>query len=94
VDFEWDPRKNRGNIRKHGIDFQDAVAVFEGPYLEGMDDRFDYGEERMIAFGRMGPYVVAVVYVLRGERRRILSARKATKAEARAYLEGVYGNKQ
>ena len=51
VGFEWDPRKNRANIHKHGIDFEDAIEVFEGACLEGPDERFDYGERRMIAYG-------------------------------------------
>ena len=93
VAFEWDPRKNRANIRKHGIDFQDAIRVFDSAYLEGPDNRFDYGEERTITYGQMGTHIVAVVVVLRGGRRRIVSARKATKAEAKAYLEAVYGDK-
>ena len=94
VDFEWDPRKNRANLRKHGIDFEDAIEVFEGTCLEGPDERFDYGERRMIAYGQMGPHIVAVVFVQRGDCRRIVSARKATKAEAKAYLEAVYGKGQ
>ena len=57
MDFEWDPNKNRGNIRKHGIDFRDAVRAFESPYLEYADERFDYGEERRIAYGRMGVHI-------------------------------------
>jgi uncharacterized protein len=94
VEFEWDPRKNRANIRKHGIDFQDAVEVFEKLYLEGLDPRYDYGEERVIAYGQMGPHIVVVVFVQRAGRRRILSARKATKAEAKACLEALYGKGQ
>ena len=92
--FEWDPRKNQGNLRKHGIDFQDAIQIFEGAHLEGADERLDYGEERMIAYGQMGPHIVAVAFVQRGERHRLVSARKATKGEAKAYLETVYGKGQ
>jgi uncharacterized protein len=91
VDFEWDPRKNRANIRKHGVDFRNAIQAFEKPYLEGADERFDYGEERMTAYGQMRLHVVAVVFVMRAGRRRIVSARKATKAETKAYLEAIYG---
>lgn len=50
-----------------------------------------YGERRMIAYGQMGPHIVAVAFAQRGDRRRIVSARKATKMESRAYLEGIYG---
>ena len=91
MDFEWDPKKNAANIRKHGIDFRDVVSIFEVPCKEGADERFDYGERRMIAYGQIGPHVVVVTYVWRKERRRIISARKATRSEARAYWEAVYG---
>ena len=92
--FEWDSKKNRANIRKHGIDFQDVLVIFESAYIERVDDRFDYGEERMIVYGQMGPDVAAVVYVWRSDRRRIISARRATKAEARAYSEVIYGDRE
>ncbi len=44
--FAWDPRKNRSNVRRHGITFQDAARIFEGATVERIDDRFDYGEAR------------------------------------------------
>ena len=49
VRFEWDELKNQINIRKHGIDFRDAVDVFDHPVLTAIDQREDYGEERWIA---------------------------------------------
>lgn len=39
--FEWDENKNQINIKKHGINFEDAVHVFSGPFLERVDERFD-----------------------------------------------------
>jgi len=89
--FEWDPRKNGANRRKHGIDFNDAASIFGGPCLEGPDERFGNGEARMFAFGQMGPLVIAVVFCWRGDRRRIISARKATRSESRAYWQIVNG---
>jgi hypothetical protein len=41
MSFTWDPKKNRGNITRHGIAFEDAVKIFEGPTLERVDDRFE-----------------------------------------------------
>jgi len=41
VAFEWDARKNAANRRKHGIDFVDAVRIFDGPIVEGPDERED-----------------------------------------------------
>jgi uncharacterized DUF497 family protein len=89
--YEWDPKKNSANIRKHGIDFQDAISIFDGPYIEGSDNRFDYGEDRMIAYGSMSSHVVAVVFTWRTNKRRILSARKATRSETLAYFKEAYG---
>jgi uncharacterized DUF497 family protein len=48
----------------------------------------------MIAYGQMGPHIVVVVSVQRAGRLRIISARKATRAEAKACLEVLYGKKQ
>ena len=60
--FEWDPKKNRVNQEKHAIDFTDAIAIFAGACVEGPDERFDYVEPRMIAYGQLGTRVIAVVY--------------------------------
>ena len=61
VAFEWDARKNAANRRKHGIEFVDAVRIFDGPIVEGPDEREDQ-EVRVIAFGALGVRVIAVVY--------------------------------
>ena len=90
--FEWDTKKNRANRQKHGIDFIDAVAIFSGPCVEGLDERFRNGEPRIIAYGQLGSHVIAVVFCWRKDRRRIISARRATRSEARMYWEIVYGH--
>ncbi len=83
--YEWDPTKNRANIAIRGIDFADAVRIFDGPTLEKADDRYDYGEARTSAVGVMDGREVVVVYTERGENRTIISARKATSYERKAY---------
>ena len=89
--FEWDELKNQINIRKHGIDFQDAVDVFDHPVLTAIDQREDYGEERWIALGWMAAIVGVVVYVERNaDVIRIISARKATKREVKRYKYSVW----
>ena len=75
--FEWDTAKNAANIAKHGIDFEDAIRIFEGPVLESPDERHDYGEVRIIAFGVVDARELAVVYTTRVGRRRIISPRRA-----------------
>lgn len=46
VNFEWDPEKNRTNIKKHGIDFEDAKGLFDQPHVRQLDERRKYGEDR------------------------------------------------
>jgi len=88
VSYTWDPRKNRRNIARHGIAFEDAVRIFDGPTLERVDDRFEYGEVRVYAIGLIGGVEITVIYanVSRGER-RIISAWKAERHEREAYWE-------
>lgn len=85
--FEWDSDKNATNIAKHGVDFEDAIRIFEGPILESTDERHEYGEARIIAFGVVDDRELAVVYTMRGGRRRIISARRAHRRERKAYRE-------
>jgi uncharacterized DUF497 family protein len=85
--FDWDAVKNSANLAKHGIDFQDAVRIFERPTLERVDDRQDYGEIRVIAFGVVDDREVVVIYTARGEVRRIISARRAHSSERKTYRE-------
>ena len=49
--YDWDAAKNRSNFIKHGLRFEDAEQVFDGPCVTFVDDRFDYGEERLHYFG-------------------------------------------
>lgn len=92
--FEWDEVKNQINIRKHGIDFRDAVDVFDHPVLTAIDQREDYGEDRWIALGWIVAIVGVVVYVERSaDVIRIISARKATRhevCEVKRYKDSVW----
>ncbi len=87
--FEWDAPKNAANIVKHGIDFADACRIFEGPVLERIDDRRDYGETRFAAVGVVDERVLYVVYTTRGRSRRVISARRANRHEREAYREAL-----
>jgi uncharacterized protein len=46
--YSWDREKNIRNIIRHGIAFEDAARIFDGPTVEKVDDRFDYGESRVL----------------------------------------------
>ena len=88
--FEWDPAKNKANIRKHRIDFADVPAVFDGPMCVALDAREDYGEDRWIGIGFLGKgVVVVVVYVEREAVIRIISARKALKHERETFKKEI-----
>lgn len=90
-EFEWDESKNWENIRKHGVDFLRAGLIFDGPILERPDDRFNYGEERVIALGLASGTVYRVVYVMRENFVRIISAQKANKHEQVIYYRSIHG---
>ena len=88
--FEWDEEKNQRNIEKHGIQFEDAQKIFDGPVLTQRDDRFDYGEVRETSLGLFnGMVVLMVVHTDREGTTRLISARKATRKERRFYEEEV-----
>lgn len=89
--FEWDAAKRRTNIRKHGIDFVGATAVFDGYTVTIEDDRFTYGEARYVTFGVLDGRVVAVAHTERGDAIRLISIRKATRNEAKSYFAQVQG---
>jgi uncharacterized DUF497 family protein len=85
VDYEWDESKARANLRDHSIDFADAATVFDDdlaltvPNDTAPEERYD--TLGMDAMGRL----LVVVYTWRGDRIRIISARKATETEHRNY---------
>jgi uncharacterized protein len=91
MEFEWDENKRQSNLTKHGIDFVDAAKIFNRPVLERVDNRYDYEETRISALGEENGIVLFVVYTWRGEVRRIISARRATKRERNKYYKSIYG---
>jgi hypothetical protein len=86
VEFEWDADKAAANLRKHGVDFADAVLALEDDLALTVRDPESEHEERFLTLG-LDPYgrLLVVVYTWRGERIRPISARKATGQERRRY---------
>ena len=90
MNYIWDTKKNRRNVALHGIAFEDAIRVFQGPTLERVDDRFDYGEVRIYAIGIVNGLEVTVIYTDQSENeRRIISAWRAEHHERTAYWHGI-----
>ena len=87
--FEWDEDKRTINLGKHGIDFEGAKLIFDGVTIEYVDDRLEYGEERIGAYGVANNEVLFVVYTQRGNIRRIISARKAGTYERTTYYTQI-----
>ncbi|MBR6029703.1 MAG: BrnT family toxin [Clostridia bacterium] len=85
---EWDEDKNRRNMEKHGISFQTAALVFaDEERIEYYDRLHSRDEDRYVVLGRING-ILYVVYTMRGEFSRLISARMATAAERRVYYEG------
>ncbi|TMH18158.1 MAG: BrnT family toxin [Betaproteobacteria bacterium] len=84
--FRYDPAKAAANFRKHGISFADAEGVFQDPLAVTMEDPDAEGERRFIAVGSgNATELLVVVYTMRGEEVRLISARRATRKERKTY---------
>ena len=79
MNYTWDPKKNRQNIARHGIAFEDAVKIFEGRTLERVDDHFEYGETRVYAVGITNGVEITVIYVDLSDSQRRLGRRRDMK---------------
>ena len=85
-EFEWDALKARGNLAKHGVSSEAARLVFDDVFaLERLDVGGERAEVRYVTTGMANGVVLTVVYIERGERIRIISARKATRHEQEEY---------
>ncbi|MBJ6988870.1 MULTISPECIES: BrnT family toxin [unclassified Devosia] len=85
MEFEWDERKRLANLAKHGVDFRRVSMVFLLLHIAERDERADYQEQRWRAVGRLGSEYFVVVYTLRGEVIRIISAWKGGRRDQARY---------
>ena len=85
--FSNDPAKNARNIAERGIAFEAAADFDFGTAVIALDDRKDYGEDRRVATGYIGPRLHVLVFTMRGVTCHIISLRKANKREIRTYVE-------
>ncbi len=87
-EFEWDDRKAQTNLKKHKVSFEVARLAFRDDLgFDEIDDREDYGEERVVRVGLAEGSLLAVTFTERGSRIRIISARKASKREQTLYID-------
>ncbi len=87
-DFEWDPAKAAANLRKHRVDFADAVTAFEDSGSVVIRDPDASGEERFIGLGTAASgSVLVTIFTWRGVTIRIISSRLASRSERARYRE-------
>ncbi len=85
MEITFDPAKRERTLRERGLDFMDAPLVLSGLRVEQEDDRFDYGEKRMMTVGYLRSRMVVVIWTQRGNTRQIISMRKANAREQATY---------
>ncbi len=86
--FEWDATKAEINRYKHGVSFQNAAAVFSDPKaLFREDPAHSEVEARRLVMGRARGWLLVVAFTVRGDRVRLISARRASRQERRSYAQ-------
>lgn len=86
-EFEWDEEKAKSNLKKHSVSFDEAATIFNDPRIATISDP-DHAEseERYVSIGKsVIMRILSVIHTYRKERIRLISARKATKAEKKNY---------
>jgi uncharacterized DUF497 family protein len=90
VEFEWDDKKPRANVVKHGVTFHEAASMFgDSLALTFRDPDHSTREDRFLTFGQsINGRLLAVIHTARGASVRIISARPATRQQRKIYEEG------
>ena len=90
MNYQWDPAKAAANLKKHGVEFADAVGVFDDPGAITIEDPDAAGEQRFLSIGLdvLGRLIV-VAFTYRGDDLRLISARKATRREISIYEKRI-----
>lgn len=86
MDIEYDLEKDATNLAKHGVPLALGAIVLENRIGEIVDDRHDYGEIRINAFGPVATRLFVCTYTMRGETQRLISVRKASRQEQNTWL--------
>ena len=90
-EFEWDPRKAGSNLKKHGVSFAEGLTVFSDPaarIFDDLDHSVDERREIIIGYSRR-PRLLVVGFTERAGRVRIITARRASRAETRRHEENT-----
>lgn len=85
MNVTFDPAKDQKNVKKHGISLSAAENFAWDTMIAGYDTRYNYGEERIIAYGLLNERLHALIYTIRNGRIRAISLRKANAKERKTY---------
>ena len=85
MQITFDPAKRDATLKERRLDFAAAAEVFAGHTYDRVDDRFDYGEVRIVTVGLLASRMVVLVWTQRGEARHVISMRKANEREQARY---------
>lgn len=94
MQFEYDEEKAAQNYEKHGVDLLYGALIFDGPTVESLDTRRNYGEDRVIAIGMVDDEFFVTVYVQRQNVIRLISTRKGGRRDRRKYEKAISGGDQ
>ena len=83
----FDPAKRDATLQERGLDFKDTKQVFAGQTFSRPDDRFNYGEDRVVTAGYLGSRMVVIVWTPRGDARHIISMRYCHADEEKNWRE-------
>lgn len=89
MEFTWSEAKRNLNLKNHGLDFVDALRVFEGVTFTFEDDRISYGEQRFVTLGLLAGIPVSIVHTENKHEIRIISFRKATRRKTQIYFDEI-----
>ena len=89
MELTWSEAKRNLNLKNHGLDFVDALKVFEGTTFTFEDDRVSYGEQRFVTLGLLAGITVSIVHTENEHEIRIISFRKATHRETQIYFDEI-----
>jgi uncharacterized DUF497 family protein len=85
MQIDFDPDKDRLNVHKHGVSLSLGKGIIAAAGIVLRDARFDYGEERFVAFGKAEGRLHVCVFTVRGDTTRVISVRKANDREVKRY---------
>jgi uncharacterized protein len=83
--FEYDQKKEKTNLEKHGIDFKNGISIFSDPNAIELHAKWIDGEKRFAVIGQYNEKVWTLIYTPRQEKKRIISIRRARKEEITLY---------